>query len=221
MAVSPITCTYVNFCLRIGRCQQVIHFVLSTMTVVQSLTMSLNQINPKSVQDTDGSSIGTAITPPETIPPDLTDVNVDPFRGASYPSSYSAPKPGSTFIIRSVLSRNIITLLHGQVVLAPPGIFGSPQWECVETDGWLGFRNIASDGFLGRDGQWLLCCSVNWHREHEKFHIGSRSEGGYVLLMTHWWKLRPVGIKEEKGEKKLAMIENGNTNGIAWEFVEV
>lgn len=106
-------------------------------------------------------------------------------------------------------------------MLAPPGNFGSPHWKCVESDGWLGFRNVASDGFLGRDGQWRLCCSVKWHREHEKFHIGSRSEGGYVLLMTHWRKLRPVGIKEEKGEKKLAMIENGNNNGIVWEFVEV
>jgi hypothetical protein len=183
--------------------------------------MSLNQINPESVQDTDGSSIDTAITPPETIPPDLTDDNNGPSGGASYPSSYSVPEPGSTFIIRSVSSRHIITLLKGQVVLAPPGSFGSPHWECVKTEGWLGFRNVASYGLLGRDGQWLLCCSVKWHREWEKFHIESRSEGGYVLLMTHWGKLRPVGIKEEKGEKKLAMIENGSTNGIVWEFVEV
>ncbi|PVH79473.1 hypothetical protein DL98DRAFT_516075 [Cadophora sp. DSE1049] len=182
--------------------------------------MSLNQIKPESVQDTDGSSIDTAITPPETIPPDLTDDNDDPSRGASYPSSYSVPKPGSTFIIRSVWSRNIITLLKGQVVLGPPGSFGSPHWECVETDGWLGFRNVASYGFLGRDDQWLLCCSVKWHRGHEKFHIRGRSEGGCVLLMTHWGKLRPVGIKEEKGEKRLAMIETGDTNGIVWEFVE-
>jgi len=35
------------------------------------------------------------------------------------------------------------------------------------------------------------------------------------------FQLQPVGIKEEKGEKKLAMIENGSTNGIVWEFVDV
>lgn len=124
-------------------------------------------------------------------------------------------------LLSAVSSRNIITLLKEQIVLAPPGSLGSPHWECVETDGWLGFRNIASYGFLGRNDQWLLCCSVKWHREHEKFHIRSRPEGGFVLLMTHWWKLRPVGIKEEKGQQKLAMIENGNTSGIVWEFVEV
>jgi hypothetical protein len=183
--------------------------------------MSLNQINPESVQDTDGSSINTAITPPETIPPDLTDDNDGPSDGASYLSAYSAPEVGSTFSIRSVASRHIITLLKGQVVLAPPGNLGSPHWECVETGGWLGFLNTASYGFLGRDGQCLLCCSVKWHREWEKFHIGSRSEGGYVLLMTHKRELRPVGIKEENGERKLAMIEKGNTNEIIWEFVEV
>lgn len=39
--------------------------------------------------------------------------------------------------------------------------------------------------------------------------------------MTDWGKLRPVGIKEEKGEKKLAMTENGSANGIVWEIVDV
>ena len=183
--------------------------------------MLFNQINPESVQDTDGTSIDTAITPPETISPKLTDDNDNLSRSASYLSSYSVPKPGSTFIIRSVSSRNIITLLKGQVVLAPPGSFGSPHWECVETDGWLGFRNIASYGFLGRNDQFLLCCSVKWHRGHEKFHVRSRPEGGFFLLLTHWGKLQPVGIKEEKGQKKLAMTENGNTSEIVWEFVEV
>ncbi|MCJ1382647.1 hypothetical protein MMC17_005760 [Xylographa soralifera] len=183
--------------------------------------MSPNQINPEWVPDTDSFSIDTAFTPPETIPPDPPDDHDGSFAGASYLSSYSVPEPGSTFIIRSVSSRQIITLLKGQVVLAPPGSFGSPHWECVETGGWLGFRNVAAYGLLGRDAQGLLCCSAKLHREWEKFHIGSRSDGGYVLLMTHWGKLRPVGIKEEKGEEKLAMIEDGKANVMVWEFVEV
>lgn len=141
--------------------------------------MSLNQNNLDSVQDTDGSTIDTAITPPETIPPDLTDDNDD----TSYPGSYLVPKPGSTFIIRSVSSRDIITLLKGRVVLEPPGSLGSPHWECVETGGWLGFRNVASDGLLVRDQHRELCCIAKYHLECEQFHIGSRSEGGYVLLM--------------------------------------
>ena len=196
-------------------------YTFRDMLLVQSTTMSLNQINPELVHDTDGWGIDTAITPPEIILPDLTDDSDGTSAGASYPSSHSVPEPGSTFIIRPVSSRHILTLLKGQVVLALPGSFGSSYWECVETEGWLGFRNVASHGLLGRDGQWLLCCSVKLHREWEKFHIGSRSEGGYVLLMTHWGKLRSVGIKEEKGEKKLAMIENGSTDGIVWEFVKV
>jgi hypothetical protein len=182
-----------------------------------------NHIDPDLVQDTDGSSIDTAFTPPETIPLDPTDDNNGPpSHGAFYPSPYSVPKPGSTFIIRSVWTRKIITLLMGQFVLAQPeDNLGSSHWLCIETDGWLGFRNIASGNFLGRDDQWLLCCSVKWHRGHEKFHIKSNPEGGHILLMTHRWKLRPVGIKEEKGEKKLAMVENGTIRGIIWEFVEI
>ena len=113
----------------------------------------VNQVNPEPVQDTDGSSIDTTITPPETIPPDLTDDNDGPSRCVSYLSSCLIPNPGSTFIIRSVSSRNITTLLKEQVVLSPPGSHGSPHRECVETDGWLGFRNIALYGFLGRNDQ--------------------------------------------------------------------
>ncbi|MCJ1389920.1 hypothetical protein MMC18_002777 [Xylographa bjoerkii] len=166
--------------------------------------MARKQIKPESVQDTDGS--------------DDTDGRSG---GASYPSSDSIPEPGSIFIIRSVSSRRVVTLLKGQVVLAPPASFGSPYWECMGTEGWLGFRNVASSGLLGRDGPWLLCCSVRSHREWEKFHVGSRAEGGHVLLMTHWGTLRPVGSKEENGEQKLAMLENGSTDGIVWEFVKV
>ena len=101
----------------------------------------VNQVNPEPVPDT------------ETIPPDLTDDNDGPSRCVSYLSSCLIPNPGSTFIIRSVSSRNITTLLKEQVVLSPPGSHGSPHRECVETDGWLGFRNIALYGFLGRNDQ--------------------------------------------------------------------
>ena len=95
-------------------------------------------------------------------------------------------------------------------MLAPTGSnFGSPHWKCVETDGWLGFRNTASNGSLGRNDQSLCCCSVNSHLEFVKFHLRSRSEGGFVLLMMNAWKLLPVGFKEEKGEQKLAMLEKG------------
>ena len=48
-----------------------------------------------------------------------------------------------------------------------------------------------------------------------------RPEGGYVLLMTHFEKLWPVGIKVQQGVETLAKIENEVSDGIVWEFVKV
>ena len=179
--------------------------------------MVLNQADPKPIPDSDNSTVYSATTPPETVTADLLD---DPFGGAE-PSSSSVPWPGSTFIIRSVSSGHVITLLEGQIVLARPGGRGSVHWACVETKGWLGFRNLASGRFLGHDMQGRLCCFAERHRGWENFCVRMRPEGGYVLLMTHFERLWHVGIKVEKGVEKLAKIENGESDGIIWEFVKV
>jgi hypothetical protein len=98
---------------------------------------------------------------------------------------------------------------------------GSNEWVCTENDkGWLGFRNRIAGNFLGRDINCNLCCSVKWHREWEKFRIRP-TRYGYVLIMTHWGKLRPIGIKQEGVAKKLAMFEYGESDEKLWEFIEV
>ena len=181
--------------------------------------MVLNQADPKPIPDPDNSTIYTATTPPETVAVDLLDDH-DPFGGAE-PSSSSVPWPGSTFIIRSASSGHVITLLDGQVVLAQLGGRGSIHWACVETKGWLGFRNLASGRFLGHDIKGGLCCSAERHRGWEYFCVRMRPEGGYVLLMTHFERLWHVGTKVEQGVEKLAKIENGGSDGIVWEFVKV
>ncbi|KAF2094063.1 hypothetical protein NA57DRAFT_47193 [Rhizodiscina lignyota] len=136
-------------------------------------------------------------------------------------SSSSVPWPGSTFIIRSISSWQVITLLDGQVVLAPPSSSGSTHWECVETKGWLGFRSPISGKFLGHDTRGKLCCSAERHQGWENFCVRATPEGGYVLLMTHFERLRHVGIKIEQGVEKLAKIGDGASDGIVWEFIRV
>jgi hypothetical protein len=40
--------------------------------------------------------------------------------------------------------------------------------------------------------------------------------------MSHWWwGLHPVGIKEEGGVKKLAMIKSWQSDEAVWEFIKV
>ncbi|KAH8588121.1 hypothetical protein B0O99DRAFT_525690, partial [Bisporella sp. PMI_857] len=133
----------------------------------------------------------------------------------------SVPWPGSTFIIRSISSGHVITLLNGEVVLAPPGGRGSIHWACVETKAWLGFQNVASSGFLGHNIHGRLCCVVKHHHGWEYFCARMRPEGDYVLLMTHWERLWHVGIYLEHGVEKLAKIKDGGSGGVVWDFVKV
>ncbi|MCJ1343867.1 hypothetical protein MMC31_002065 [Peltigera leucophlebia] len=168
--------------------------------------MVLNPVDPKPI-----------LTPPETVAADLLD-DRDPFGGAS---SFLVPWPSSTFIIRSVSSGYVITLLNGRIVLTQPGGPGSIHWACVETKGWLGFRNVVSGNFLGHDEKGRLCCSAERHHMWERFCVRMRPEGGCVLLMTHYENLWHVGIKVEQGVKKLAKIGDGGSFGIVWEFAQV
>ena len=181
--------------------------------------MVLNQVDPQPVLNHDDSTIYPATTPPETVATDVPD-HQDPLGGAE-PSSCLVPWPGSTYIIRSVSSGHVITLLDGQIVLTQPGGRGSIHWVCVEAKGWLGFRNTVSGKFLGHDRNGRLCCSAERHRGWEYFCDRPRPEGGCVLLMTHYESLWQVGIKVEQGVEKLAKIENGESDGIGWEFAKV
>lgn len=184
--------------------------------------MLLNQVDPKPTQknDDDDDSICTASTPSETVAADLLNDH-DPLGGAGGPCPHLVPWPGSTFIIRSVSSGNVIALLDGQIVLVPPGGRGSIHWACEESKGWLGFRNTVSGKWLGHDAKGRLCCSAERHQGWEYFCNRARAEGGCVLLMMHWGSLWHVGVKVEQGVEKLAKIGDGGSGGIAWDFVGV
>jgi hypothetical protein len=175
--------------------------------------MSLNRLDPKPMTDHDDST--AIMTPPETVA-DFLEEN-DPL-GTTKLSSSSVPWPGSTFIIRSVSTGHVLTLCDGQVVTSPPGGRGSIHWACVETKGWLGFRNVVSGRFLGHDNAGRLRCTADRHQEWEKFCVRMTPDEGYVLLMTHWERLWQVGITVERGVERLAKI---GEPGIVWEFVKI
>ena len=181
--------------------------------------MVLNQADPESIPDDDSTNY-TATTPSETeAAADLPDDHSS-FRGAE-PSFFLVPWPGSTFIIRSVSCGHVLTLLDGQTMLTESNGRGSIYWTCVETKGWLGFRNTVSGKFLGHDAKGKLCCSAERHQSWEYFCVRMRPEGGCVLLMTHYERLWHVGIKVEQGVEKLAKIGDGASDGTVWEFVKV
>ena len=178
-----------------------------------------SDLNPVQREDDDESSAYTVRTPPESVAVNLLD-NHDPLGGAGA-CPYLGPWPDSTFIIRSVASGHVITLHDGHITLSPAGGRGSIHWACVETKGWLGFRNTVSGKLLGHDKQGRLCCSAVQHQGWENFCARGRPEGGCVLLMQHWESLWHVGIKMEQGVEKLAKIGDGGDGGMAFEFLKV
>jgi hypothetical protein len=177
--------------------------------------MKLNHVDP----EPDDSTVYAANTPPETVAADFID-DLDPLNDTKAFSS-SVPWPGSTFLIRDALTGHVITLLDGRLVLAPPGGKGSIYWACVETKGWLGFRNTVSGRFLGHDDNGRLRCSADRHKGWENFCVRLTPEGGYVLLMTHFERLWHVGVKVEQGVQRLAKLGDGGNGGTVWEFVKV
>ena len=182
--------------------------------------MVFNQVDFEPIKmNDDDDSIYTANTPPETVAADFLDDH-DPLGGAGS-CSYLVPWPDSNFIIRSVSSGHVITLLEGQITLTQPGGRGSIHWKCVETKGWLGFRNTVSGTFLGHDPKGRLCCSAKRHQGWENFCVRMRPQGGCILLMMHYDRLWHVGIKEEQGVETLAKIGDGGSGGMTWEFVAV
>ena len=194
-------------------------------TATKSEQQNINQVYPTPIQNNEeeNSSICTANTPPPTTTADFPD---DHPSGSITPHSNLVPWPGSTFIIRSVSSGHVLTLLEGQITLTHPhSSRGSCHWACWENNGWLGFRNTVSGKFLGHDEEGKLRCTVEWHEKWEYFCFRMRPEGGCVLLMTHEDRLWHVGgIKvEQDGEEKvkLAKIGDGAAGGMVWEFVKV
>ena len=180
--------------------------------------MTLNRVEPVSLLDhDDASTVFTANTPPETVYAAVDDL--DPL--ADHKVTSSVPWPSQTFLIRSPSTGHLLTLRNGQVILASPGGHDPIRWACVETKGWLGFRNTGSGKYLGHDKHGKLCCVADRQQGWENFCARITPEGGYVLLMTHFERLWHVGIKMERGGERLAKLGDGVENGMVWEFVKV
>ncbi|TVY17369.1 hypothetical protein LARI1_G004806 [Lachnellula arida] len=179
--------------------------------------MGLDNLEPRPLSETDSS---TANTPPSSVTDTLN--ALDPLNDfAPSPPSSSVPWPNSTFIIRCLSSGHVLTLIDGKVRLAPPGGRASIYWACVETKGWLGFRNVSSGKYLGYGPRGNLICVADRHQNWENFCVRLRPDGGYVLLVTEWERLWHVGMKMVRGVEILAKVGEGGSDGVVWEFVRV
>ncbi|CAG8950367.1 hypothetical protein HYFRA_00006860 [Hymenoscyphus fraxineus] len=146
----------------------------------------------------------------------------------------SAPWPGSTYLIRSYNTHQVITLKEGSLVLEnQAGDAGGWKWACVEKKGWLGFRNIVSGTYIGHDSSRNFRAAMPHHHAWEHFCVRPHPDGGYLILMLHgdtFWKMceGPTGDRlvekpfdgDSSGSPPFLDNADGWVDGV-WEFVKV
>ncbi|CAG8976591.1 hypothetical protein HYALB_00002104 [Hymenoscyphus albidus] len=144
--------------------------------------------------------------------------------------SHDIPWPGSAYVIRSCLERRVLTLAHGCLELKDQPVHaGGWKWECVEKDGWLGFRNTVSGTYLGHDGAGTFRATALRHAAWEYLGMRKCPEGGYLLLTVHGWKLRKMDTAKGSNtlvETEMIRSRSGidgiiREGGSLWEFVKV
>lgn len=108
-------------------------------------------------------------------------------------------------MIRDIDSGRALTLKAGRLTLKrEAGTNGGWRWECVEdADGWLGFREVVSYRYLGRDNKGGFYAEAAKFHAWERFCLRPLKAGGYYLMAVRWQTCRRMGImKKEKKKKK-------------------
>jgi hypothetical protein len=152
----------------------------------------------------------------------------------------SVPSAGSNFIIRDTAPEKVLIFQKGAIRLGDVGGNYTYRWHCIEKDGWFGFRDTASNMFLGHGRQGIIRCQAGYHRAWEEFCMRSVPGGGYNLLVKHYNQLRPIGLEQPKvpdsfcvefgkiglsmadrvKDINLAQVEDW-AHAIVWQFIEV
>ncbi|KAI2631493.1 hypothetical protein GGS26DRAFT_591365 [Hypomontagnella submonticulosa] len=138
------------------------------------------------------------------------------------------PRPGQTYIIRDPTSGRQITLVGGILRLEHHlGDQGGYHWECIEENGWLGFRNPVGHLHIGcnadqpahyynrPDTLGFLIATAQSHGNNECLTTTGGPGGGQLLLFRLGKMLVQLGIDRETDELILAK------KGTEWDFILV
>ncbi|KAI1426494.1 hypothetical protein F5Y12DRAFT_742403 [Xylaria sp. FL1777] len=133
------------------------------------------------------------------------------------------PEPGGLYMIRDLDSGKAITLVEGHVTLVlDAGTRGGWQWKCEELrEGWIGFRNVVSGKYLGRDNKGRFVALFDKFHGWESFVLRPREAGGYNLLGKDGYVLRAMAIIDAESTSPTLAETRAAKNGARWEFVKV
>ncbi|KAI1394256.1 uncharacterized protein F4822DRAFT_42997 [Hypoxylon trugodes] len=130
----------------------------------------------------------------------------------------TAPEADRIYIIRDLDTGKALTLEGGHLTLKGADTNGGWRWECVERGGgWLGFRELVSHNYLGRNGFGGFWAVVPWCAGWENFALRPLEVGGYHLMSPNWWSFRRVSVSSTG---KLVEVLSA-PEAIRWEFIEV
>lgn len=157
----------------------------------------------------DSSTAFTQFTPTETVFGEVWDGR-----------RYAVPWPGNKYnIFINGTDRAICTNNSGGLYVYDfyQDHFQQHTWLCVEKNGYFGFVNSQTGRFMGHNDNNKLHSGAFHHEAWELMTVRKHPEGGYELLMPHWWHtLKKVGVVE--GSDDVVLRQHIST---AWQFVKV
>ncbi|KAK4222427.1 hypothetical protein QBC38DRAFT_504031 [Podospora fimiseda] len=144
----------------------------------------------------------------------------------------SIPRANKRFILTDQTSKYALALQNGNLIYveraAMSTIIGACWlWDCVEKNGWLGFKNAVSGGHLGvQDG--VVKAHNRLHEKGSWLYVRPELTGqGYLLLVVWSSKLFKIGMRGNYKEAKCGIcpgpygsLEEAYLKSIAWGFIE-
>ncbi|KAH8648590.1 hypothetical protein BX600DRAFT_475515 [Xylariales sp. PMI_506] len=92
------------------------------------------------------------------------------------------------------------------------------QWQCVEKNGWFGFKHMGK--FLGRGrgigGFSNLLAESKQLGNNQVFGLRQHPSGGYQIMALNRWTYDKIDVGQ--GGQKLVLVKDG---GALWDFVSV
>ncbi|KAI9898602.1 hypothetical protein N3K66_006962 [Trichothecium roseum] len=129
----------------------------------------------------------------------------------------TVPWPGSTYIIIERGTDRAITITEDGICLREVEKEANDRWLCVGRDNYFGFYNEKKGVYMGHDGDYRIQAMASALEAWEMMLPVRHPDGGYQLLMPHWWHTMMIMTIGEDGDN-LVRAKHATTS---WVFFKV
>ncbi|KAL8393438.1 hypothetical protein RB595_003273 [Gaeumannomyces hyphopodioides] len=142
-------------------------------------------------------------------------------RNLTKPWNETNPWPGNRYMIIEKKTGRAITLQNGELFLPALDHEGQEAaqtahntWLCCEQNNYWGFQNTATGRYMGHDGGGGMRVAANIIQNWEMMVARPLPDGGYQLLMPHYWHTLQVVAIGGDGRHLTRRMHGG----AVWEF---